>query len=149
MMMYSYNEIIAVAYAYRDRQPIPNFELWAELFCVLPCFHNKDSKFVSVRTPRNHPSFVNTSPAVVNDTLMEIFLNYYSMKTPKFDFLFKNFYIEFRLAFDLYWTANKCPYMIIWTQTAVDCQYLYLVCFHSDIVTADSKHFRASGTYSY
>ena len=52
-----------------------NFELWIEIFCVPTCFHLRIPKSCLSVCPypkkRNHPSFVNISPTLVNDTTME------------------------------------------------------------------------------
>ena len=69
--------------AYRDRQLTTNFELWVEIFCVPTCFHVRIPKpclsvCPSVRPSvcphpekRNHHSFINISPTLVIDALME------------------------------------------------------------------------------
>ena len=69
--------------AYRDRRLTTNFDLWVEIFCVPTCFHVRIPKpclsvCLSVRLSvcphpekRNHHSFVNISPTLVIDTLME------------------------------------------------------------------------------
>ena len=61
--------------AYRDRRLTTNFELWVEIFCVPTCFHVRIPKPCLSVCPhpekRYHHSFVNISPTLVIDTLME------------------------------------------------------------------------------
>ena len=69
--------------AYRNRRLTTNFELWVEIFCVPTYFHMRIPKPCLSVCPsvcpsicpypekRNHPSFVNISPTLVNDTSME------------------------------------------------------------------------------
>ena len=59
-----------------DWQLTPNFELWVDIFCLPTAnmFPYENSKTVSVcpyPEKRNHPGFVNISPALVIDTSIE------------------------------------------------------------------------------
>ena len=91
--------------AYGDRQLTPNFELWVEIFCVLACFPNEDSKIVSVRPfvcpypeKKSHSIFVNISPTIVIDTSMERSSRVLQHGNPKFFFFFQK---SSKLNFDL------------------------------------------------
>ena len=58
--------------AYYDRQLIPNFELWVEIFCVTTCFHMRIPKpCLSEPCEKNRPGFVNISPTLVIIASME------------------------------------------------------------------------------
>ena len=86
--------------AYRDRQLTPNFVFWVEIFCVPTCFHMRIPKLCPSVCPypekRNHPSFVNISPTLVIDTLMERSSRVLQQGNRKILFS-KMVFIEFRL----------------------------------------------------
>ena len=82
--------------AYSDWQLTLSFELWAEKFLCADMFPYEDYEIVSVcqsicpyPEKRNLPSFVNISPIVELIHQWKGLHEYYSMKTHKFDFLFK------------------------------------------------------------
>ena len=76
-----------------NRQLIPNFELWVEIFCVLTCFHMRIPKpCLSVHLypeKRIHLNFVHIILTLVIDTSIERFSQDYSLGTKKFVFLKK------------------------------------------------------------
>ena len=98
--------------AYRDRRLTTNFELWVEIFCVPTCFHMRIPKpclsvcpsvhlsFCPHPEKRYHLSFVNISPTLVIDTLMERSSRVLHHGNPKIWFFFsKKFQIRI-LTFD-------------------------------------------------
>ena len=94
-----------------NRQLLLNFELWVEFFCVPTCFCMRIPKPCLSVGPsvclypekRNHPSLVNISPTLVNDTSMEMFSRVLLHGNPKNWISFKK---RSKFNFDLCWRAE-------------------------------------------
>ena len=88
--------------AFRNQRLTTNFELWVEIFCVPTCFHMRIPKPCLYPEKRYHHSFVNISPTLVIDTLMERSSRVLHHGNPKIWFFFfkkvrnSNFYFRRR-----------------------------------------------------